>query len=324
MTQSALHTLPAELRETLDSWLGPTLWSAEPLDGDASVRAYYRIEQGDEHFILAYYPAAVRSGLDLFVRAYEAISPSTRVPKLVRSGEFATMQTDVGDTTLFDLLHSEQSRALRFYEAAIDLLVGFQAAPDSAKILNPPFDKVKFEQELEMSLRYYVTELRGVKDQKIHRELRETFGKLAAKVANHPFVLCHRDYHGQNLHVTDDVLYMIDYQDLRMGPDTYDIASLLRDRGVAPLIGRASERALIDRYRARIGADDSLYQRYDECLLQRTIKILGTFAAQAVTRSRTHYLDFIPPAVETLRECLARLPEFGRLADVFPMNDDGR
>lgn len=324
MTQTALQALPEELREILSSWLGPAEWSVEPLQGDASVRAYYRVERGGERFVLAYYPAAVRAGLGLFVRAYEAISPCTRVPTLVRSGEFATLQDDVGDTTLFDLLHADRNRGLLLYEAAIDLLVDFQTAPCSASSLNPAFDARKFEDELEMSLRYYVKELRGVKDPGVHRELSEIFSTLAKKVASHPFVLCHRDYHGQNLHVKGDALYMIDYQDLRMGPDTYDIASLLRDRGVARLLGTESEKTLIDRYRERIKADDTLYQRYDECLLQRTIKILGTFAAQAVTRGKTHYLDFIPPAVETLRECLARLPEFGRLAEIFPMNEEGR
>ena len=42
-------------------------------------------------------------------------------------------------------------------------------------------------------------------------------------------MLCHRDYHSRNLMWHDDTLYVIDFQDARMGPDTYDLASLLRD-----------------------------------------------------------------------------------------------
>lgn len=316
-----MTSLPAELRTQLHEWLGEDRWRAEPLSGDASARAYYRIDGDGTRYILAYYPESVRESLTRFVKAYEAIRPCTRVPEIFRSGVCAVMQMDVGDQTLFDLLESDRANALLFYESAIDLIVEFQKAPLAAQQLNPPFDAAKFREELEMSLRYFVRELRGVKDERVGRELEGIFDHLAAKLVSHPYVLCHRDYHGQNLHIRDGSLYMIDYQDLRMGPDTYDVASLLRDRGVGRVLGREAEERLIERYREKLGADGSLRVRYDECLLQRTIKILGTFASQAVERGRRHYLEFIPPALETLRECTARLPEFAHLAELFPMDE---
>lgn len=321
MTNAAMTSLPDELRSQLQAWLGESRWHAEPLSGDASARAYYRVEGDGTSYILAYYPESVRESLTRFVKAYEAIRPCTRVPEIFRSGACAVMQTDVGDQTLFDLLESDRTNALLFYESAIDLIIEFQKAPVEAQQLNPSFDQQKFREELEMSLRFYVRELRGVKDESVGRELSEIFDRLSARLVSHPYVLCHRDYHGQNLHVSEGSLYMIDYQDLRMGPDTYDVASLLRDRGVGRVLGREAEERLIERYREKLGADVSLRVRYDECLLQRTIKILGTFASQAVVRGRQHYLDFIPPALETLRECTARLPEFARLAEIFPMNE---
>ena len=42
-------------------------------------------------------------------------------------------------------------------------------------------------------------------------------------------MLCHRDYHSRNLMLHEAQLYIIDFQDARMGPDTYDLVSLLRD-----------------------------------------------------------------------------------------------
>ena len=43
-------------------------------------------------------------------------------------------------------------------------------------------------------------------------------------------VFCHRDFHSRNLMVlTDGSLAMVDIQDARWGPLTYDLASLLRD-----------------------------------------------------------------------------------------------
>jgi aminoglycoside/choline kinase family phosphotransferase len=95
-----------------------------------------------------------------------------------------------------------------------------------------------------------------------------------------------------------------------MGPDTYDLASLLRDRGVARVLGRETEMELVGYY----GCPK---QRYFETLLQRSIKILGTFAKQVIVRGRTHYLDFIPPALESIGRCLEELPEFRKLGDVL-------
>src|SRR5438128_1194082 len=80
------------------------------------------------------------------------------------------------------------------------------------------------------------------------RHLVPIFRKLTDKIQQHPYVLCHRDYHGQNIHILNNTLFIIDYQDLRMGPDTYDMASLLRDRGVARILGETTEIELLDYY----------------------------------------------------------------------------
>ncbi|HEU4521540.1 MAG TPA: phosphotransferase [Thermoanaerobaculia bacterium] len=146
-------------------------------------------------------------------------------------------------------------------------------------------------------------------------------------MSRHPYILCHRDFHGQNIHIINGTLYLLDYQDLRLGPDTYDLASLLRDRGVARLIGDEVELELIEYYSARSGADDGVRRRYFETLLQRSIKILGTFAKQPIVRGRLHYLEFIPPTLESVRRCLDELPEFAVLSDFLPMEfslDEGK
>jgi aminoglycoside/choline kinase family phosphotransferase len=52
---------------------------------------------------------------------------------------------------------------------------------------------------------------------------------LAEELAAEPRVLCHRDYHSRNLMLHRGELYIIDFQDARLGPDTYDLVSLVRD-----------------------------------------------------------------------------------------------
>jgi aminoglycoside/choline kinase family phosphotransferase len=145
------------------------------------------------------------------------------------------------------------------------------------------------------------------------------FRALAEKVSRHPYVLCHRDYHGQNIHVLNNTLYVIDYQDLRMGPDTYDLASLLRDRGVARILGEVLEFQLVGYYAGLRAADDDLPGRFFETLLQRSLKILGTFSRQPIERGRLHYLEFIPATLESVQRCLGELQEFAPLSKAFPL-----
>ena len=68
-------------------------------------------------------------------------------------------------------------------------------------------------------------------------------------------MLCHRDYHSRNLMLRDDQLFIIDFQDARMGPDTYDLVSLLRDSYVD--IADAQLEELIAYFLALKGQPDS-------------------------------------------------------------------
>jgi N-acetylmuramate 1-kinase len=308
--------LPLEAVRFLDEWLG-TGWSAEPLAGDASVRAYYRVTRPDgEKLMLAYYPETVRESLERFVRAHRALAVCSPVPALLRQAGFAVAQKDVGDQTLFELLHCDREAALPMYRAAVDLLVDFQKAPAEAQTINPRFDAPFFAAELGMTREFFVERLSGGK---AGEQLEPLLQRLAAEMATHPYRLCHRDFHGQNIHLHENALYVIDFQDLRMGPDTYDLASLLRDRGVGELLGRDIEEDLISYYGSRIDADDQLRERYFVNLLQRSLKTIGTFARQAVERGRNHYLSYIPPALGTVELCLEELPRYAGLRASFPM-----
>jgi N-acetylmuramate 1-kinase len=300
-------SLPGDAAKFLTGCVGEG-WTAQPLLGDASTRRYFRVRLADGGTrIVAYYAPELREQLRRFLAAYDAVSPHARMPEVLAYDEACVLQTDVGDRTLFDLLHQRDAEALPCYERAIAVVKDFQRAGPLA--INAPFDAAFFLNEMEMTREFYVERLMGVTRSEA---LKPLFQKLAENIARHPYVLCHRDYHGQNLHLFNRDIYLIDYQDLRMGPDTYDVASLLRDRGVAELLGER-ELDLVDAY----GGD---HHRYFETLLQRSLKILGTFARQPIERGRLHYLEFIPSTLASVRRCLAELPELKPLARLFPMD----
>jgi aminoglycoside/choline kinase family phosphotransferase len=304
-------------------------WTARPLAGDASVRRYFRVTLPDGSTrMLAWYPEEVQKDLARVLSAYHAASKHAYLPRLIQHSDAAMLQQDVGDKTLFDLLHRDREEGVGWYRKAITLLVYFQKA--GAVDINPPFTGDFFFNELEMSREFYVEKLMDVTAE-VALALKPLLRRLADNISRHPYVLCHRDYHGQNIHIFNAKLYLIDYQDLRMGPDTYDVASLLRDRGVARILGEETELELVDYYadwrlhglpaRTELpqGERRSMRRRYFETLLQRSLKILGTFSKQPLTRGRMWYLDFIPPTLESVRRCIDELPEYGPLASLLPM-----
>ena len=92
------------------------------------------------------------------------------------------------------------------------------------------FDVEKLTWELDFFLRHYLAAYRNaVLPQAEFDAVRGEFKVIIEELASEPRVLCHRDYHSRNLMLSQGQLYLIDFQDARMGPDTYDLASLLRD-----------------------------------------------------------------------------------------------
>ena len=76
-----------------------------------------------------------------------------------------------------------------------------------------------------------------------------------------------------------------------MGPDTYDLVSLLRDSYVDIADRELDELiayflALKTRDGAPAAADDEFRRRFDLMALQRNLKALGTFGYQTITRAQ--------------------------------------
>ena len=130
-------------------------------------------------------------------------------------------------------------------------------------------------------------------------------------------MLCHRDYHSRNLMLHDGSLYIIDFQDARMGPDTYDLVSLLRDSYVdlTAAAGRRADRVFPGaqgrRPRRRSG---EFRRRFDLMALQRNLKALGTFGYMTTSTRTTRFTFSTSRARSTyVKANLAKYPRFERL-----------
>jgi N-acetylmuramate 1-kinase len=139
-------------------------------------------------------------------------------------------------------------------------------------------------------------------------------------------VLCHRDYHSRNLMLHESQLYMIDFQDARMGPDTYDLASLLRDSYVDITDRDLDELiAYFLALKTRDGAApdaDQFRRRFDVMALQRNLKALGTFGYQTMTRRNPVYIKYMPRTLHYARTNLEKYPRFARLRELLAAHID--
>jgi aminoglycoside/choline kinase family phosphotransferase len=300
-----------------------------PLTGDASDRKYYRLLAPDmPNRVLALYPGPFDYSQLTFVNVGELfLRMPLPVPAILAHEDDLGLLVleDLGDVTLQAHLGAA---ALADHAALYRLAVNFIAViqrrgQELASPNYPPyrvaFDVEKLTWEMDFFIKHFLEAYRGAKIAPAGRTaLRTELGRIIDELAAEPRVLCHRDYHSRNLMLREGRLYIIDFQDARMGPDTYDLASLLRDPYVD--IGERAIEDLIAYFLALIGAagrEREFRPRFDLMALQRLLKALGTYGYQAAGRRNPVYIQYIPRTLRYVRDGLARYPRFGRLREIL-------
>jgi aminoglycoside/choline kinase family phosphotransferase len=299
------------------------------LTGDASDRRYFRILPGDgSSFVLAVYAAPFAYETLPFVNtaALFAAMP-VPVPRILGHADDLGVlaQEDLGDVTLQAHLGSAPAaRHAALYRQAVAFVDVFQRRgrelQDPAYLpYGVAFDVEKLTWELDFFIKHFLEAYRGVTFGPGQRDaLRAECSAIIEDLAAEPRVLCHRDYHSRNLMLQGDQLYIIDFQDARLGPDTYDLVSLLRDSYVD--LPEESVDDLIAYFLAlqgRARESKTFRQRFDLMALQRNLKALGTFGYQTTARGNPVYIQYIPRTLEYARTNLHRYPRFGRLTELL-------
>jgi len=229
---------------------------------------------------------------------------------------------DLGDVTLQAHLGAASATDhAALYREAVTLIEvlqrrGLELASDQYLPYRVAFDIEKFTWELEFFVRHFLEAYRGAT---LTADDRDAFAgewaAIAEELASEPRVLCHRDYHSRNLMLRGDRLYMIDFQDARLGPDTYDLVSLLRDSYVDLTDREIDELVAYFLALKKMPADQSseFRRRFDLMALQRNLKALGTFGYQTTTRGNTVYIQYMP---RTLRHVRTNLEKYDRFAQL--------
>jgi N-acetylmuramate 1-kinase len=304
----------------------------QKLTGDASTRQYFRLYSDSDTFVAAVYQEPFDPADHSFCAVTELFAAaSLPVPRIVAtSGRFAViLLEDLGDTRLQDWLDTASpEEKLTAYQESISLIVAIQAATELAIETNSSaarlaFDEPKLMWELDFFHKHFFksylgTKLPQTREKLLIAELREIAGELSAR----PRVLCHRDFHSRNLMLWEGKQYIIDHQDARMGPRSYDLASLLRDPYVTldeDLISELYNYYIAEAQAAGGPANlaEEMSAEFELMTVQRIVKAIGTYAYQTAIMKNTVYVPYIPRAIVTVVNAAERLGRFPVLRELL-------
>ena len=333
-TNSPLKSARERLAEYLARRHGTSDPVIIPLTPDASTREYFRIPWERKTAVAAVYPepfdADLHPYLDVTRLFLECALP---VPEVyaVEGNSGIIVQEDLGDKQLcraFETVSDDEREA--YLDQAIELIARIQAATSVAFKRQSissrlAFDEVKLSWELDFFMEHYFGSLR--REELKHAEaaeLKAELNDIAAELAARPRVLCHRDYHSANLLVDkQQQLRIVDHQDARMGPASYDLVSFLLDRQPCPpsLAELRGHRLFFLEQRRLLGLGaidpDDFALEFRLMTIQRGLKATGTFSCQTAVYGRGEvYEHFIQPTLEIVlqaAEWLERFPTLRRM-----------
>ncbi len=302
-----------------------------PLTPDASTRKYFRIGWKKGKAVAAVYPEPFdpefHPYLDVTHLFLECGIP---VPQIyaVDGDAGIIVQEDLGDRQLFNVYETETEEQCEEYkEQAISLIAKIQKATDKAYQMHSiasrlAFDEAKLSWELDFFVEHYFGSLRH--EELRHpeaAELKAELNDISAELAAVPRVLCHRDFHAANLMLdSKNNLRVVDHQDARMGPASYDLVSFLLDRrpSLPSLAELRGYRLFFLEERRLLGFDaldpDEFAREFRLMTIQRGLKATGTFSYQTAVCGRgAAYKDFIEPTLQIVLQAADWLDRFPAL-----------
>lgn len=298
----------------VESWLarqGLRARSVRTLAGDVSSRSYFRVELEGEAatWIAVCYPAELAAAQRRFAAARSLLDAGgLRVPAIRLDDPEAgfSLVEDLGPATLHETIRSWEE-APAHLAAALRAVVRIAGLPVSGveALASPPLGAELLRQEL-ASTQELLTRPAGIDTPAFDRALDGLCLRLGRAL-----VPCHRDLMARNLVPMEEggEMGVLDFQDLRLGPPGYDLASMLNDTLFAEA---ATEAAAL----AELGDVAGGLEQYRAAVVQRALKAVGTFLRFA-RRGRRRHLRLVRPTLERALRLFPLVPETAPLGEEF-------
>ncbi len=320
-SMSLSNTLPPPPDWAIQEALGLPDVHVTWLAGDGSDRCYYRIKSSASFQSFVLMQLSGDDAQQLKEDGYEWV----KIGRLLHDHGIYAPQTiapmpnfaaliieDYGDVmlethSLKALAHHQREPVLNLYRKSFEILGRFLQITEAGHShwQERSFDAQRLEWELHFFREQFIE---GVLSWQFSSKELAAFSEdaklLALTLAQGSRFFVHRDFHSRNVMVKDSDLAVIDFQDARLGPATYDLVSLCFDSYI-PLI-KAERQMLVregisalQRYVPSLSIEQ-LENEWKPMLLQRQLKALGSFGFLTRKKLRGNYLRYVKPALETL------------------------
>lgn len=297
-------------------------YGAEPLsivklNGAGSNRVYYRLH-GDGFSVIAVVGTSFEENR-AFVALADAFAKSgVDAPEVLAVSDdgLCYLQTDLGDTTLFESMKQSRENGC-FAEDDVRLLCNVMSVLPCIQYEVPrhfdfslcyPMSDFN-ERTIKWDLNYFkYCFLKGVGIEFNESLLEDEFDKLTALLlSDNDDVFLYRDFQSRNVMVFDGKPFFIDFQGGRRGPVYYDVASFV-GQARACYTADVVER-MIDAYLAALAeyktiCRDEFMKRLSLFRVFRLLQNLGTYGYRGLFERKKAFVEIIPKAVEQLRELM--------------------
>ena len=312
----------------------------QPLHGDGSERACYRVSDHKESLVIIWSPFENQkfpNENDSYVyMGKHLLDKGIPVPEIYgySRAEGLTLLQDLGSVHLQDEVKSDEGRLISLYHQAVELLLNMQIHATEDLDTSHCFDTPAYDPQfvIRRELEYFRWSfLEGALELELDADyLENDFSLLASRgggAKGRQFFL-HRDFQSRNLMLKGDLLFLIDFQGARLGPPQYDLASLLLDPYVQlpdffqDELLKSHSRNLSESVGISV---DEFMDRYPHVALCRNLQMLAAFSFLTKIKGRSHFAQYIMPAWSGLRRLLTEPPcsNYQLLADLVQRQSDG-
>jgi aminoglycoside/choline kinase family phosphotransferase len=277
---------------------------------DASFRTYYRVEQGNDSWILMDAPPEKESCERFIVVANKLRGVKLSAPEIVEqdTAQGFLMLTDFGGNDYLSILDTKTEGPL--YADALAALLKMQTAIECDDL--PVYDENLLTQEMDLFRDCFLREMLGIElDKSQQTQWASIKNTLIQNALEQPQVFVHRDYHSRNLMKLDKHNPgILDFQDAVKGPITYDLVSLLRDCYIAWPPIRVDQLALdfyeFAKVNELVDVKPAQFLRWFNLMgIQRHLKAIGIFARLKLRDAKDGYLKDIPRTLDYIEQVSA-------------------
>ena len=304
----------------------------EKLPGAGSNRVYYRLTDGEGKSVIGCIGTSREENHAFVSLARHFTSKQLPVPQVlaVSDDEMRYLQSDLGATSLFDALKRGREVGGKYDEEEQELLrqtirllprmqfEGAQGLDFSVCYPQPAFDETGVMFDLNY-FKYCYLKATGVDfhELRLEEDFRRMVKDLTVEQGN---TFLYRDFQARNVMLaptteefrggqeTGMEPFFIDFQGGRRGPIYYDLASFLWQASAR--YPQELRQQLLDVYYTEAQHYTAMPPRseFDSRLLLfvlfRLMQVLGAYGYRGYFERKQHFIDSIPPALESLSQLL--------------------